>query len=67
MLKTRVFGLSGSNGIAVMGRGKGLRRFAPITVRSRGELGVLSSLNQRVWLQYLELREFLSSFETPQR
>ncbi len=28
-------------------------------VRSRGELGVLSSLNQRVWLQYRELEEFL--------
>jgi hypothetical protein len=29
-------------------------------VRSRGELGVLSSLNQRVWLQYKELDRFLS-------
>lgn len=28
-------------------------------VRSRGELGVLSSLNQRLWLQYRELAEFL--------
>lgn len=28
-------------------------------VRSRGELGVLSSINQRVWLQYLELEKFL--------
>ena len=28
-------------------------------VRSRGELGVLSSLNQKLWLQYLELRGFL--------
>ncbi len=30
-------------------------------VRSRGELGVLSALNQRVWLQYQELRNFLNS------
>jgi hypothetical protein len=28
-------------------------------VRSRGEQGVLSSLNQRIWLQYRELMEFL--------
>lgn len=28
-------------------------------VRSRGELGILSSLNQRLWLQYRELRRFL--------
>lgn len=27
-------------------------------VRSRGELGVLSSLNQKLWLQYKELTEF---------
>lgn len=29
-------------------------------VRSRGELGVLSSLNQRVWLLHKELKEFIS-------
>ncbi|HWQ52938.1 MAG TPA: hypothetical protein VN442_04585 [Bryobacteraceae bacterium] len=29
-------------------------------VRSRGELGVLSSLNQRVWTQYAELQAFLA-------
>ena len=29
-------------------------------VRSRGELGELSSLNQRLWLQYRELDRFLS-------
>lgn len=29
-------------------------------VRSRGELGVLSSINQRLWLQYLDLKKFLS-------
>lgn len=29
------------------------------SVRSRGELGELSSLNQRVWLQYRELEDFL--------
>jgi hypothetical protein len=28
-------------------------------VRSRGELGVLSSMNQRLWLQYRELGRFL--------
>ena len=28
-------------------------------VRSRGEQGVLSSLNQKLWLQYRELAEFL--------
>lgn len=28
-------------------------------VRSRGGMGVLSSVNQRVWLQYEELRDFL--------
>ncbi len=28
-------------------------------IRSRGELGVLSSLNQRVWLEYQQLRRFL--------
>ena len=28
-------------------------------IRSRGELGILSSLNQRLWLQYRELRRFL--------
>jgi hypothetical protein len=31
------------------------------SVRSRGELGVLSSLNQRLWLQYEELRKLLGS------
>lgn len=29
-------------------------------LRSKGEQGVFSSLNQRVWLQYLELCEFLA-------
>ena len=29
-------------------------------VRSRGELGVLSSLNQKLWLQYKELDRFLT-------
>jgi len=28
-------------------------------VRSRGELGELSSLNQKLWLEYLDLRRFL--------
>ena len=28
-------------------------------VRSRGELGQLSSLNQKLWLQYRELEQFL--------
>jgi hypothetical protein len=32
-------------------------------VRSKGELGQLSSLNQRVWLQYLELERFLEAKE----
>ena len=32
-------------------------------VRSKGELGQLSSLNQRVWLQYLELVRFLQAKE----
>jgi hypothetical protein len=32
-------------------------------VRSRGELGELSSLNQRLWLQYRELDRFLSGIE----
>ncbi len=30
-------------------------------VRSRGELGVMSSMNQKLWLQYVELKEFLDS------
>jgi len=30
-------------------------------VRSRGELGILSSLNQKVWLQFVELRDFLAA------
>ncbi len=30
-------------------------------VRSRGELGVLSSLNQKLWLQYKELDRFLQN------
>ena len=30
-------------------------------VRSQGERGVLSSLNQRVWLQYRELEKFLET------
>jgi hypothetical protein len=29
-------------------------------VRSKGDLGVLSSLNQRLWLQYRELQQFLN-------
>jgi hypothetical protein len=33
-------------------------------VRSTGELGVLSSLNQRLWLQYAELKQFLATFES---
>ncbi len=32
-------------------------------VRSRGELGQLSSMNQRLWLQYLELKQFLAGLE----
>jgi hypothetical protein len=28
-------------------------------VRSKGELGVLSALNQKLWIQYLELKTFL--------
>ncbi len=32
-------------------------------VRSRGELGELSALNQKLWLQYRELDKFLSSQE----
>ena len=32
-------------------------------VRSRGELGELSSLNQRVWGEYLLLKEFLEKME----
>ncbi len=31
--------------------------------RSRGELGVLSSLNQKLWLQYCELVKFLAAAE----
>lgn len=30
-------------------------------VRSRGELGVLSSMNQKLWLEYNDLRTFLNS------
>lgn len=30
-------------------------------VRSRGELGVLSSLNQRLWGEYLLLKQFLEN------
>jgi len=30
-------------------------------VRSRGELGVLSALNQKLWLQYKELDDFLKA------
>jgi hypothetical protein len=36
-------------------------------VRSRGELGVLSSLHQRLWLQYRELREYVAGFSAPPR
>ena len=36
-------------------------------VRSRGELGVLSSLHQRLWLQYCELRDFLARSSPPPR
>ena len=32
-------------------------------VRSRGELGVLSSINQKLWLQYLDLKNFLEKVE----
>ena len=32
-------------------------------VRSRGELGELSSLNQKLWLQYRESERFLASVE----
>lgn len=32
-------------------------------VRSRGQQGVLSSINQRVWLQYRELEKFLQEIE----
>lgn len=34
-------------------------------VRSRGEMGVLSSLNQKLWLQYKELKLFLNSVTFP--
>ena len=34
---------------------------------SRGELGVLSSLNQKLWLQTRELEEFLASLEAQTR
>lgn len=33
-------------------------------VRSKGEMGELSSLNQRVWLQYRELDDFLRGLES---
>lgn len=36
---------------------------ADARVRSRSEPGVLSSANQRVWCQYLELTDFLDSLE----
>ncbi len=32
-------------------------------VRSRGELGELSSLNQKLWLQYRELQQFLNALD----
>ena len=32
-------------------------------VRSRGELGELSSMNQKLWLQYQELERFLSTLQ----
>ncbi len=32
-------------------------------VRSRGELGVLSSLNQKLWLQYIELTSFMKQLD----
>ena len=35
--------------------------------RSRGELGVLSSLNQKLWLQYKELQQFLAGLEAKGR
>jgi len=38
---------------------EGLFRTFARRVRSKGELGELSSLNQRVWLQYRELEQFL--------
>jgi dienelactone hydrolase len=36
-------------------------------VRSRGELGVLSSLNQRVWQQYAELRTWINTVDPSRR
>ena len=35
-------------------------------VRSRGELGELSALNQKLWLQYRELARFLASLDAVQ-
>lgn len=40
---------------------EGLFRTFARRVRSRGELGEMSSLNQRVWLQYRDLDQFLAS------
>lgn len=34
-------------------------------VRSRGEMGVLCSLNQKLWLQHKELKRFLNSITLP--
>ena len=36
-------------------------------VRSKGELGVLSALNQKLWLQYKELKDFLETVTPPQQ
>jgi len=32
-------------------------------IRSRGELGELSSINQRVWREYLLLKDFLETLK----
>jgi len=56
----------------VIAKAKRMLREAPVEklfrtfasrVRSRGELGELSSLNQRVWGEYLLLKEFLEKME----
>jgi len=42
---------------------KDLFRVYASRVRSKGELGVLSSMNQKLWLQYLELMDFLGKVQ----
>ena len=42
----------------------GLFRIFAQRVRSRGELGELSSLNQKIWLQYRESERFLDEAGT---